>query len=61
MPTPDDTKAQGHQTSPQGFDPLPFSPSNPPKDLHARPIAKSHVDRAGLEKALRQVGETSGA
>ena len=43
------------------FESLPFSPWNPPAGLHAKPIAKSRVDRAGLDRALRQVGETPGA
>ncbi len=34
---------------------LPFSPSNPP-DLHAKPLIKGRIDRAGLRKALERVG-----
>lgn len=40
------------------LDRLPFSPSNPPKNIHAKPIIKGQVDRVGLNRALRQVGET---
>lgn len=63
MPSPQDTEGEGRALPPQGqpaYNPLPFSPSNPPKNIHAKPIAKSLLDREGLDKALRQVGEKSG-
>lgn len=52
-----DTKPDAGQTqaAQPPFVELPFSPSNPP-DLHARPLIKSRIDRAGLRKALGRVG-----